>query len=129
MWKARGTPVDPSKFGSLQIDEVLYEDDSPKLFTSHGHECALLVYESTFDRSEQLTRYLAVCADEALLSHVVDGSIALLDALDQQTVWAIDQRFNGEIESTVALQEGIHSVPDGYKPIPGVRLQADHHYN
>lgn len=128
MWPAQGKSADPSEFGGLEVDEVLFESDSPKLFIAHSDERAFLVYESTFDRAKELVRFLAVCADNTLLSNLIEGRIPVLEALDQRTVWAIDQRFDGQITSAVTLAEGINSVPNGYKPEPGVRLRPDHHY-
>ncbi|MFM0603674.1 hypothetical protein PQR05_03980 [Paraburkholderia sediminicola] len=129
MWSALGSIEDPARFDQLEIDEVLFEQDSPKLFTAHTHGCSYLVYESVSDRAEQVTRYLAVCSNDALVSKLVEGDIPVLDALSQDTVWAIDQRFDGRIASTVTLSQGMHSVPVNCKPEPGVRLRADHHYS
>ena len=129
MWTALGSIEDPARFDQLAIDEVLFEQDSPKLFTAHTRGYSYLVYESVSDQAEQVTRYLAVSADHALVSKLVEGDIPVLDALSQDKVWAIDQRFDGQVAAAVTLREGMHSVPVNYKPQPGVRLRADHHYS
>lgn len=129
MWTALGSAEDPARFDHLKIDEVLFEQDGPKLFTAHTLASSYLVYESVSDSSEKLTRYLAVYASDALVSKLVEGDIPVLDALSQDKVWAIDQRFDGQVAAAVTLREGMHSVPVNYKPQPGVRLRADHHYS
>lgn len=129
MWIAHGSTEDPARFDQLAVDEVLFEQDSPKLFTAHSGDCSYLVYESVSDRAEQVTRYLAVSADDALVSKLVGGDVSVLDALSQEMVWAFDQRFDGRITSTVALAQGMSSVPVNFKPEPGVRLRADHYYS
>lgn len=128
LWPADGAKENSAKFGSFEADDVLYEMDGPKLFTVKGSDGIYLVYESTFDPRDRLTRYIAVLASEDIIAHLLDGTLTLREALDQTAVWSIDQFFDGSLGTTLRLAKGLSSVPDGYKPEAGVRLQADHHY-
>lgn len=132
MWTAQGKPEPSNKFGGLSVDEILYEADSPVLFVSYpasptGQQ-AYLVYESTFDVTEQLVRLVVAPTKAAILQQLSKGAISVEQALDQPTVWAVDQGFDGNVRCVVLLTEGLHSVPDGFKPEPGIRIQPDHHY-
>ncbi|WP_126285724.1 hypothetical protein [Burkholderia stagnalis] len=128
MWTATGRRDDLDRFGDLPVTDVLYEADGPKLFVSVVKEVVFLVYESTFDLSEELVRLLAVPTTGKAIQHLLDGTLTVLEALDQKTVWSIDQTFDGRILEAIVLLEGIYSVPDGFKPEPGVRLRPDHYY-
>lgn len=128
LWPAEGVLVEPGMFGTLEADEIIQEDDAPKLFTVRGPHARFLVYESSVDMRDRIVRYLAVPLNEATVTRLLDGHMALYDALDQQDVWAIDHSFDGSYTSGVKLHKGLASVPGGYKPEPGVRLLADHHY-
>jgi len=132
MWTAQGKPEPSDKFGSLSVDEILYEADSPVLFVSYpaspSGQQAYLVYESTFDATEQLIRLVVAPTKASILQQLGGGAISVEQALDQPTVWAVDQGFDGNVRRVVLLTEGLHSVPDGFKPEPGIRLQPDHHY-
>lgn len=132
MWTAHGKVESNEKFGKLPVDRVLYEADSPVLFVSHPAAPAMgpeyLVYESTFDVEDRLVRLVVAPTSASLVRQLADGSVSVEQALDQPTVWAVDQAFDGEIRRVVLLVEGLHSVPDGYKPEPGTRLRPDHHY-
>ncbi|MFM0288376.1 hypothetical protein [Paraburkholderia megapolitana] len=119
----------PDMFGTMEAEVVIDEDDTLKLFTVNGPRGQFLVYESTIDLRDRIIRYVAVPLHVGAVEQLIAGKITLLDALDQDTVWAIDHSFDGAHTSSVKLQNGLSSVPDGYKPEPGVRLQADHHYS
>ncbi|WP_156437241.1 hypothetical protein [Burkholderia sp. RF2-non_BP3] len=128
MWTAIGKRDDLGRFGDLPVSDVLYEADGPKLFVSVVNNLVFLVYESTFDLSDELVRFLAVPTTGKTIQHLIDGTLTVLEALDQKQVWSIDQKFQGDILEAVMLREGIYSVPDGFKPEPGVRLRPDHYY-
>ncbi|AXF07282.1 hypothetical protein CUJ91_04625 [Paraburkholderia graminis] len=129
LWPADGVLAEPGMFGTLEADDILQEDDAPKLFTVRGPHDQFLVYESTVDMRDRIVRYVAVSLRPDTVQRVVAGQMALYDALNQQDVWAIDHSFDGKYTSGVKLRGGLGSVPTGYKPEPGVRLLADHHYS
>lgn len=128
LWPAEGVLVEPGMFGTLEAEEIIQEDDAPKLFTVRGPHATFLVYESAVDMRDRITRYVAVPFRPEVLQRLLLGRMALYEALDQQDVWAIDHSFDGAYTSGVRLHNGLASVPIGYKPEPGVRLLADHHY-
>lgn len=129
LWPADGVLVEPGMFGTLEADDIIQEDDAPKLFIVTGPHERFLVYESTVDMKDRITRYVAVHFRADVVRQLLSGQMALFDALNQQEVWAIDHSFDGAYTSGVRLRKGLASVPAGYKPEPGVRLLADHHYS
>ncbi|WP_261509151.1 hypothetical protein [Burkholderia multivorans] len=128
LWPADGVLVEAGMFGTLEAEEIIQEDDAPKLFTVRGPHARFLVYESTVDMRDRMIRYVAVMFAQDVMQRLLNGGMALYDALDQQDVWAIDHSFDGAYTSGVKLRKGLASVPIGYKPEPGVRLLADHRY-
>lgn len=129
LWPAEGVLAAPGMFGMMEAEDIIQEDDAPKLFTVRGPHGRFLVYESSVDMQDRMVRYVAVTYRADVIQRLLDGQMALYDALNQREVWAIDHSFDGKYTSGVKLRKGLASVPTGYKPEPGVRLLADHHYS
>ncbi len=90
--------TDFSFLGALEPQEVLYDFDGPRVFTSNDADSKLLLaYQS--DESAEIRRFIIVPFSESLLSSLKAGSITLLEALDQPRVWIADLKDNWTLES------------------------------
>jgi hypothetical protein len=128
LWRLDGELEASDVFGRLEVSEVLDADEAPTLFTVVRPTGQFLIYESSIDATDRIYRYLAVCLTGETKEHLLQGKMSLHDALNRNIVWAIDASFDGSQMTVVRLHEGLKSVPVGYKPEPGARLMADHHY-
>ncbi|WP_157661878.1 hypothetical protein [Burkholderia ubonensis] len=129
------TDMDPLQRGSAKVPQAIATSSLKVRFilfvsyqASPNGQQAYLVYESTFDVTEQLIRLVVAPTKATILRQLSEGTLSVEQALDQPTVWAVDQGFDGSVRRVVLLTEGLHSVPDGFKPEPRIRLQPDHHY-
>ena len=122
LWKIEGTAENPSRFENLEPEQVLYELDGPKIFTVSLNGKLHLVYESCIDRAARTVRFLVAPTSTLLLDDMTSGTRSVLEVLDQPWVWVVDQGFGGETISCHVLNDGLVSVPRGFKPEKDVML-------
>lgn len=108
------SPVD-----QIQILEVLYDFDGPRIFTCIDEGRLTLWYECADD--EHGFRHLVVPADRALILKLKDGTRSLHDALNQAWLWAVDTDRDRDVVASWALV-GLHAVPQNSKPLPDALL-------
>ncbi|WP_124515861.1 hypothetical protein [Burkholderia ubonensis] len=122
LWKIEGTAEDLGRFGNLEPEDVLYELDGPKIFTVKLGDKLHLVYESCVDLDTKTVRFLVAPTSSLLLDDLTSGARSVLEVLDQAWVWVIDQGFDGENLSCHVLNNGLVSVPNGFKPEKDIML-------
>lgn len=122
LWTFDGASEDPSRFGSLEPEHVLYELDGPKIFTLRVQGKLHLVYESCVDVESKTVRFLVAPTSSLLLDDLTSGTRSVLEVLDQPWVWVVDQGFQGDSLSCHVLDNGLASVPIGFKPERDIML-------
>jgi hypothetical protein len=121
-WTIHGVAEAVDRFSSLEPLDVLYELETPKIFTAKlGHDL-VLVYESSIDLLKRNIRFLIVPTSSTTLSALKNGTRTVIQALDQPWVWLVMQNFEGEITEAYQLIDGIRSVPEGFKPAKSAML-------
>jgi hypothetical protein len=121
-WTVDGQIEGPERFAELEPIEILYELETPKIFTAMSRVGFVLVYESYIDMAERKLYYLAAPTSPNILSALKDGSKTVIQALSQPWVWAVKQDFSGKTESACQLSNGMNSVPDNCKPTKSAML-------
>lgn len=116
-WSLDGLKEDTSRFQNLEPIEILYELETPKIFTAKcGGVVPVLVYESHVDVRASHVHLIVTPTSPSIISALKDGAKTVIQALDQPWVWAVTQDFDGASLEAILLADGIQSVPDGYKP-------------
>lgn len=115
-WTFEGVIDQSGRFEILEPEEILYELENPKIFTSKDGGELVLVYESFVNLSESCINYIVTPTSSSIINALKDGAKSVIQALDQPWVWIVVQNFDGEFKQSFLLKNGIHSVPDGYKP-------------
>lgn len=121
-WTIEGITEDSSRFEGLEPLEVLYELETPKIFTAKCGVVPVLVYESYVDISRRLVLLIVTPTSPSIVAALKDGVKTVVQALDQPWVWVVTQNFDGTTEAVVLLEDGIRSIPNGYKPKKGAML-------
>lgn len=116
-WSLDGQKEDISRFQILEPVDVLYELETPKIFTSKcGGVVPVLVYESHVDIHASHVHLIVTPTSSSIISALKDGVKTVLQALDQPWVWAVTQDFNGTCLDVILIADGMQAVPDRYKP-------------
>lgn len=115
-WAIEGDKEDFRRFGSLEPVQILYELETPKIFTAMLDVVPVLVYESYVDISSRLAFLIVTPTSNSIISGLKDGVKTVVQALDQPWVWVVTQNFDGQTLDAVLLRDGMRSVPTGYKP-------------
>lgn len=121
-WKITGVREDTDRFDGLEPVHILYELDTPKIFTAVLDVVPVLVYESFVDVEKRLVFLIVTPTSNGVIAALKDGVKTVLQALDQPWVWIVTQNFDGKTLEVVLLDDGIRSVPVGYKPKPAAML-------
>lgn len=121
-WTINGIEESIDRFAKMEMVEVLYELETPKIFTAKVGQDLVLVYESSVDLTDRSVRFLVAPTSDAVISALKDGTKTVLQALEQPWVWLLKEGFDGTLSAAYQLAEGIRSVPDGFKPKPTAML-------
>jgi hypothetical protein len=114
-----GKPADPAQFAPFHPATVLYELDTPRIFTLVPADGELYLAH-WFDESETAVRYLIVPFSAALQLRLTDGRLSLRDALDQPRLWAVDVNDAGELIG--ATRTTLEDLPADELPAQGTLL-------
>ena len=94
MWKCEGRTVSVQRFERFEPAEVLYEFDSPRIFTLEDAEGKLnLAYWS--DEDKNVCRYVVVPTTLQIVDALRKGSISVYDALNQPRCWLCNVKHDG----------------------------------
>jgi hypothetical protein len=122
IWIADGIRLDPAPFAGMQPVEVLYQLETPMIYTSLLGSRLVQVYESAMDAASASMRLLVVPVDQQSLAKLKTGGQTVFGALDQPLVWAVTRDFDGDVTEVRLLNNGIRSVPADAKPAQGALL-------
>ena len=120
MWTPGGKTIEPTRLGTLEPSEVLYEfDGEPLTFVAQDPDDEpLLVHSlSVFERT---SRYLASAIDSRILQDLKTGRIDLLTALRQPRCWIVDLADDASINALWRIDFG--AIPERFLPRPGAML-------
>ena len=123
MWTPGGKSIEPTRLGTLEPSEVLYEfDGEPLTFVAQDPDAEpLLVHSlSVFERT---SRYLASAIDSCILQDLKAGRIDLLTALRQPRCWIVDLAEDASVKALWRIDFG--SIPEQILPRPGAMLNPD----
>lgn len=122
IWITDGVRLDPAPFAGMRPVEVLYQLETPMIYTSLLCSRLVLVYESAVDVSSSSLRRIVVPIDLKSLARLKTGEQTVLGVLDQPEVWAVTEDFDGDIIEARLLANGIRSAPADAKPAQGALL-------
>ena len=113
------TSVAPTTRTELTPLRILFEYDGPRTFTAQIGGLGLgLAHLCVEDGDVQ--RFVVVPVNESIVNRLVNGALAVRDALMQPWVWIVDIDVDGAIRST---QGGpADRLPDEILPAPGLML-------
>ncbi|WP_248919502.1 hypothetical protein [Pseudomonas entomophila] len=126
LWPITSPAISTQPFEDLQIAEVLYEFDGPKIFTTLDQDGFLRFwYESKEDRDDKLIRYLVTPSSALLIQQLKCGHKSVHDLLKQSWLWAVDLRYDMSPSRAWHL-ESLDEVPAKFKPEPHATLCPEH---
>lgn len=116
LWNIETPKKSIEYFKISEVNEVLYDFNGPKIFTTKFDELLSLWYECGDDYETRTRRYLVTPADNALIEKLKNGSRTMHEALSQPWLWAVDIDDNDEALNawTIPHLENIpiHAKPD-----------------
>lgn len=87
-WGICSPSFDVETFGRLEVVEELVYYDWPHVFTAKSEIGSLLWFLADYD--DKMLRYIVVPTDPDTMEKLKNGSMPLLQALDQPSVWLVD---------------------------------------
>ncbi|WP_460124251.1 hypothetical protein [Pseudomonas sp. H3_G09] len=125
-WTITTPKVAIEPFNPLEISEVLYEFDGPKIFvTTDSDRLMRFWYESLDDRLTKTLRYLVTTTTESQINMLKSGKRTVHDLLKQPWLWAVDCSYSMEPKNAWVVDE-INDVPAEYKPKQDATLYLEH---
>lgn len=126
LWTISSPKVSVSQFETVDISEVLYEFEGPKIFTTNGDGSLLrLWYECGEDFEAETLRYLVVPTSRAHIDQLKSGKKTVHDLLKQPWLWAVDLNHDFNAVSAWVL-DGLDNIPLKAKPEPHATLYPEH---
>lgn len=110
-------------FTHLIPEAVLYEMDSPMIFSMNYEGRTLLAYMC--DEAPGLSRFIVVPTDSTILTGLRNGTISVRTALEQPWVWCVDADPEGAVVH--CLVTSIDELPNDLVPNHGVYLYSRPH--
>jgi hypothetical protein len=94
MWLDNLPQASLDPLGQLRPDEILFEFNGPKIFTSiGGFGQLLLCYEC--DEDDEGSTYLVAPCGSRTVEHLDEGSVTVFEALNQPWLWAVRRDHTG----------------------------------
>ncbi len=106
-------------------NEVLYEFEVPRIFTTIENDLMWLWYECAEDFCSNTVRYLVAPANTSLIRKLNEGTKTVHDALEQPWLWAVDVNLSTETVSNSWILGGLKDVPSCSKPQPDATLRPE----
>ncbi|BCR22507.1 hypothetical protein [Aquipseudomonas alcaligenes] len=126
LWPITSSKVTTHQFDTIDMYEVLYEFDGPKIFTSKdSNNQTYLWYESAEDFSNKRIRFLVTPTTDSQIEQLKLGHKTVYDLLKQAWLWAVDLTYDMTLANAWALG-GLDDVPAKSRPEPHVTLYPEH---
>ena len=123
MWSVDGRTRDPGFFAGLVPEQVLYDFDGPRIFTSRTAEGGL-VLACLCEQEGKLDRFVVAPANEREIEQLQSGSLPVRDALTRGWLWIVDRNHRGSVKA--AWECSPSSLPNDVLPKPGTPLLPSH---
>lgn len=122
LWQITGSNCKVEQFNLDEIDEVLYEFDGPRIFTTKNGGQTLFWYLCA--ETNSCVRYLVTPTNFKIIEQLKTGIKTVFDVLNAPWIWAVDSNHSGEITSGWVLH-GLDEVPNTSKPSKDATLSPD----
>ena len=117
-WEPAGEELQDGVFDTVDPEQVLYELDSPMIFTFRNSGRLLLAYMC--GEGLGLSRFVAVPTDHSTVDRILTGHCSVRDALDQPWCWCMDVAHDGSVSRIWATS--LADFPSGALPTDDVML-------
>lgn len=95
-WNPEGELIGKDVFARLEPVDVLYELDSPMIFTFSNNGRLHLAYMC--GETNGLSRFTVTPTSKLIVESLRNGNMSVRNALAQPWLWCIDVKSNGEVE-------------------------------
>lgn len=120
IWEIKDPECSLDQFKGLEITEVLYDFNGPKIFVSSSGKLQYLWYQSAENMRTGQQRFLVVPTDNGTLDLLKSGAKSVYEALKQPWLWAIDTDLNDDV--IAGWRVHLDDVPIQSKPKKEVLL-------
>lgn len=126
LWPITSPKTSPQQFEKIEMCEVLYEFDGPKIFTAKDSENLLrLWYESVEDEANKSIRFLVAPTTDSQIEKLKRGHNTVYDLLKQTWLWVVDLSYEMTPKDAWILNS-INEVPAKARPEPHATLYPEH---
>ena len=117
-WQINAPEFGIEPFVGVQLDEILYEFDGPRIFTATSLFGTLLYFLAEED--DEVSRFIVVPTNAQIVERLKSGILSVWDALNQPWIWVVDISFNGIPQKSWRCT--LADVPADVLPKSGVML-------
>lgn len=117
-WQINAPEFGIEPFVGVQLDEILYEFDGPRIFTATSLFGTLLYFLAEED--DGISRFIVVPTNAQIIERLKSGILSVWDALNQPWIWVVDVSFNGIPQKSWRCT--LADVPADVLPKSGVML-------
>ncbi|WP_022652458.1 hypothetical protein [Aquaspirillum serpens] len=117
-WQINAPEFGIEPFVGVQLNEILYEFDGPRIFTATSLFGTLLYFLAEED--DGISRFIVVPTNAQIVERLKSGILSVWDALNQPWIWVVDISFNGIPQKSWRCT--LADVPADVLPKSGVML-------
>lgn len=117
-WQINAPEFGIEPFAGVQLNEILYEFDGPRIFTATSLFGTLLYFLAEED--DEVSRFIVVPTNAQIVERLKSGILSVWDALNQPWIWVVDVSFNGIPQKSWRCT--LADVPADVLPKSGVML-------
>lgn len=125
LWHIKAPNAHREQFEKPEIQEILYDFDGPKIFTSGSPSQLNIWYECGEELESRTLRYIVAATNQKLISQLKQGKKTLFDVLDQPWIWVVDKDFDMTLKGAWIL-DSLELIPIDAKPAPQATLYPEH---
>jgi hypothetical protein len=115
--------VEPALLGSMEVEEVLYEAETPVLFTTKTASGQPLLAYTTEEAADATWLVFAACTPRTI-ADLKSGRLAVREALTSSWMWLAQRTPDGKISKVWAITPD--HLPQEHLPAPGTPLLPEH---
>ncbi len=119
-WEPAGQDLGTGQFDLIIPEEVLYELDSPMIFTFRNSGRLLLAYMC--GEAPRLCRFIVAPTSRSIVERLLAGEVSVRGAIDQPWCWCIDVASDGNVSKNWITT--LDELPPGVVPGNDVFLEA-----
>lgn len=123
-WQINAPEFGIEPFVGVQLDEILYEFDGPRIFTATSLFGTLRYFGTLLyflaEEDDEVSRFIVVPTNAQIIERLKSGILSVWDALNQPWIWVVDISFNGMPQKSWRCT--LADVPTDVLPKSGVML-------